>query len=443
MITTSRTADRKAAHLAGSDAAVSTPAEGAFPAPALEPAVATAPAETEALAGHFSAVVGVPDAATEVLAAEARYFNRELSWLDWNQRVLFEAGDFRNPLLDQVRFLSIFARNLDEFFEIRVAGLLQQRQMAGGSLSSDGLNAADQLSAIRERVLKLVDEQARLYRELCSELAEQGIRIADYEEIPAFHESLRSRFLEEIFPVLTPLAVDPGHPFPYISTLTLSLAIELRDPLSGEQRFARVKVPAVLPRFLEAAPALYVPVEQVIAANLDLLFSGMEVLGANLFRVTRNADLAIEEDEADDLLEAIEEELRRRRFGAAVRLEVEPSMPAATRQILLRGIRLDDEDLYEVAGLLDLGSVDQLAALDRPDLRAPAWAPIVPARLAPSEEDGLADVFAAIRAGDILVHHPYDSFGASVERFIGQATEDPDVLTIKQTLYRTTGDSLI
>jgi polyphosphate kinase len=383
------------------------------------------------------------NAATDLLAAEARYFNRELSWLDWNQRVLFEAGDLRNPLLDRARFLSIFARNLDEFFEIRVAGLLQQRQMAGGSLSSDGLTATDQLGAIRQRVLRLVEEQARLYREVGTELAEQGIRIADYDEIPAFHESLRERFLDEIFPVLTPLAVDPGHPFPYISTLTLSLAIELRDPQSGEQHFARVKVPAVLPRFLEVAPAIYVPIEQVIAANLDLLFSGMDVLGANLFRVTRNADLAIEEDEADDLLEAIEEELRRRRFGAAVRLEVEPSMPTATRQILLSGIRLDEEDLYEVGGLLDLGSIDQLAGLDRPDLRSPVWAPIVPARLAPSEEDGLADVFAAIRAGDILVHHPYESFGASVERFIGQATDDPDVLTIKQTLYRTTGDSLI
>ncbi|HYN69642.1 MAG TPA: RNA degradosome polyphosphate kinase, partial [Candidatus Eisenbacteria bacterium] len=303
-------------------------------------AVAEAPTAQVAVAEHTSdGPSGTALLATEVLASEARYFNRELSWLAWNQRVLFEASDERNPLLDRVRFLSIFARNLDEFFEIRVAGLLQQRQMAGGSLSSDGLTAAEQLTAIRQRVLKLVDEQARLYHELGTELALQGIRIADYDEIPAFHDALRSRFLEEIFPVLTPLAVDPGHPFPYISTLTLSLAIELRDPLSGEQHFARVKVPAVLPRFLGVEASTYVPVEQVIAANLDLLFSGMEVLGANLFRVTRNADLAIEEDEADDLLEAIEEELRRRRFGAAVRLEVEPSMPDATRQILLRGIR--------------------------------------------------------------------------------------------------------
>ena len=428
MITTPSTPDPKHQVAAAAGAVVAAAGEAATEIVLAEP---------------VSSVTGVGDAAIELLVSEARYFNRELSWLEWNQRVLFEASDHRNPLLERVRFLSIFARNLDEFFEIRVAGLLQQRQMAGGSLSSDGLTAADQLAAIRERVLELVDEQARLYHELGTELAEQGIRIADYEEIPAFHELLRSRFLEEIFPVLTPLAVDPGHPFPYISTLTLSLAIELRDPQSGEQHFARVKVPAVLPRFLEVAPSTYVPVEQVIAANLDLLFSGMEILGANLFRVTRNADLAIEEDEADDLLEAIEEELRRRRFGAAVRLEVEPSMPSATRQILLRGIRLDEEDLYEVGGLLDLGSVDQLAGLDRPDLRSPAWAPIVPSRLAPSDEEGTVDVFAAIRAADILVHHPYDSFGASVERFIGQATDDPDVLTIKQTLYRTTGDSLI
>jgi polyphosphate kinase len=375
--------------------------------------------------------------------AEARYINRELSWLDWNEHVLFEAGDRRNALLDRLRFLSIFATNLDEFFAIRVAGLRQQRQMAPTTTSPDGLTAAEQLVAIRARVVELQATQAALYRRLREELVERGIRIADYAEVPGLHEDLRARFREEISPVLTPLALDLSDPFPYISSLTLSLVIALQDPDRREPRFARVNVPAILPRFLEAAPSTFVPIEQVVAANLDLLFPGMAVLGADLFRVTRNADLAIDDDEADDLLQAIEEELRRRRFGAAVRLEVAPSVPIATRDVLLRGIGLDEDDLYQVGGLLDMGAVGQLAALDRADLRSPAWAPVVPPRLAQPVDGPNVDVFAAIRARDILVHHPYDSFGASVERFIAQAVEDPDVLTIKQTLYRTTGDSLI
>jgi polyphosphate kinase len=292
-------------------------------------------------------------------------------------------------------------------------------------------------------VLELIDQQARTYSQLRSELAEAGIEIVQYANIPEHHAALRQRFIDEIFPVLTPLAVDPGHPFPYISTLSLSIAVGLRDPETGEGSFARVKVPQILPRLIEVEPFHYVLIDQVIEANLDMLFSGMEILEHHLFRVTRNADLAIEEDEADDLLMAIEEELRRRRFGEAVRLEVERSMPAATRQILLRGIGLGQDDCYEIRGMLDLTGLTQIIEIDRADLKLPVWTPVTPPRLVPLDEDEPADVFAAIRAGDILVHHPYESFSATVERFIAQAVDDPEVLTIKQTLYRTSGDSPI
>jgi polyphosphate kinase len=372
-----------------------------------------------------------------------RYINRELSWLDFNGRVLHEARDPRNPLLERVKFLAIFANNLDEFFQVRVAGLRQQVAARSARLSPDGLSAADQLARIRPEVQRLVAEHAAAFAVVRRALAGEGISIVKYARVPQHHARLRERFLDEIFPVLTPLAVDPGHPFPYISTLSLSIAVGLRDPDSGERLFARVKVPPILPRLLEVEPNTFVMLDQVIANNLDALFSGMEITDAHLFRVTRNADLAIEEDEADDLLLAIEEELRRRRFGEAVRLEVERSMPQSTRKILLAGIGLAEEDCYEVSGMLDLTGLWVIAGLDRPDLQAPAWTPVVPARLAPPDEDVPADTFAAIRGGDILVHHPYESFTASVERFIAQAAEDPDVLTIKQTLYRTSGDSPI
>ena len=375
--------------------------------------------------------------------AGLRYINRELSWLDWNARVLYQAQDARNPLLERVKFLAIFASNLDEFFQVRVAGLRQQAAARSARESPDGLSAARQLELIRPVVRHLVAEHSTTFAEIRKALADQGISIVKYNKIPEHHARLRERFIDEIFPVLTPLAVDPGHPFPYISTLSLSIAVGLRDPDSGERRFARVKVPPVLPRLIEAEPNAWVLIDQVIANNLDLLFTGMEITDAHLFRVTRNADLAIEEDEAGDLLLAIEEELRRRRFGEAVRLEVERSMPAATRQILLDGIGLAAEDCFEVAGMLDLTGLWAIAGLDRPDLQLPTWTPVVPPRLMPPDEDDPTDVFAAVRLGDILVHHPYESFAASVERFIAQAAEDPEVLTIKQTLYRTSGDSPI
>ncbi|MCU0505401.1 MAG: polyphosphate kinase 1 [Chloroflexi bacterium] len=371
------------------------------------------------------------------------FLNRELSWLDFNERVLHEARDTRTPLLERAKFLAIFASNLDEFFMIRVSGLREQAATRPTRLSSDGMTPAEQLAEIRTRAQAAVAEHSRIFADVRAALAAEGVRIVDHADVPEHHEELRRRFEEEIFPVLTPLAVDPAHPFPYISTLTLSLAIGVRDPETGDRRFARVKVPPSLPRLLPVGDGEWVTVEQVIAANLDMLFPGMEVEEAHLFRVTRDADFEIEEDEAADLLEAIEAELRRRRFGEAVRLEVERAMPATTRRTLLHGIGLGDESCFEVDGMLDLTALWTLHGLDRPDLKDPAWVPVVPRRLAPEDDDEPADVFAAIRGGDILVHHPYESFPATVGRFLEQAVDDPDVLAIKQTLYRTSGDSAI
>ncbi|MEO6207186.1 MAG: RNA degradosome polyphosphate kinase [Candidatus Limnocylindrales bacterium] len=376
-------------------------------------------------------------------APELPYLNRELSWLDFNARVLHEAADERNPLLERAKFLAIFAGNLDEFFQVRIAGLRQQVAAGGVKRSPDGRTPVEQLTAARSRIVELVSEHSAIFLGLRRMLSEAEVEIVDYAAIPQHHDALRQRFHEEIFPVLTPLAVDPGHPFPYISTLSLSIAVGLLDPTTNERVFARVKVPQILPRLLEVEPSRFIAIDQVIEANLAELFTGMEVVEHHLFRVTRNADFDIEEDEADDLLLAIEEELRRRRFGEAVRLEVERSMPAATRTLLMRGLGLEPDDVYEVAGMLDLTALWGIADMDRADLKAAPWTPITPPRLVPPDEDEPADVFAAVRAGDILVHHPYESFAASVERFIQQAADDPDVLTIKQTLYRTSGDSPI
>ncbi len=369
--------------------------------------------------------------------------NRELSWLDFNARVLHEGRDERNPLLERAKFLAIFASNLDEFFQVRVSGLMEQVAAGSAKRSSDGRTAAEQLEVIRERVHGLVFEHAGLYAQVRAGLAAEGVSIVDHAAIPEHHAHLRERYLEEIFPVLTPLAVAPGHPFPYISTLSLSLAITVADPVTGEQRFARVKVPPILPRLVEVERHVYVPLEQVIAANLDALFPGVSVVETHMFRVTRDADFDVEEDEAGDLLSAIEHELRRRRFGSAVRLEVEASMPAEMRDFLLSGIGLGADELFAVEGLLDLTCLWQIATLDVPELRDPPWTPVVPARLIPDDDGEHVDVFAVMRQGDLLVHHPYESFAASVERFITQAADDPDVLSIKQTLYRTSGDSPI
>jgi len=375
--------------------------------------------------------------------AEIPYINRELSWLDFNERVLYEAIDTRNPLLERARFLAIFASNLDEFFQVRVAGLKQQLAAGRSNPTPDGMSAAEILDAARTRLLPLVARHSETYSQVRGELAEEGIRIVRYDERPERHVELRRRFFDEVFPVLTPLAVDPGHPFPYISDLSLSLAVTVRDPESGERLFARIKVPPILSRLMEVGQRTYVLLEQVIAANLDTLFPGMEIVEHHLFRVTRNADLSIEEEEAPDLLMAIEEELRKRRFGKVVRLEIERSMPHATRVLLMRGLDVAAEDVYEISGMLDLTALNEIADLDMPPLHYEPWLPVTPPRLVPPDPDEEADVFAAIRQGDILLHHPYESFAASVQRFIEQAAEDPDVLTIKQALYRTSGDSPI
>src|SRR3954470_488714 len=306
------------------------------------------------------------------------YINRELSWLEFNERVLFEATDERNPLLERVRFLAIFASNLDEFFQIRVAGLKQQLAAGRSNPTPDGMSAAQTLDAIRTRLLPMVASHSQTWAHVRDALAAEQIRIVRYEERPERDREMRSRFFDEIFPVLTPLAVDPGHPFPYISDLSLSLAVTVRDPITDERLFARIKVPPVLPRLMEVGQRTYVLLEQVIAANLDALFPGMEIVEHHLFRVTRNADLSIEEEEAPDLLMAIEEELRKRRFGKVVRLEIERSMPPSTRAVLQRGLGLEPHDVYEISGMLDLTALTAIADLDVPDLQPRSWQPITP-----------------------------------------------------------------
>jgi polyphosphate kinase len=374
-----------------------------------------------------------------------RYLDRELSWLDFNGRVLTLAEDQKLPLLERVKFLAIFSRNLDEFFMIRVAGLANRAAAGLGAAATGGLDPHEELSSIRKRTEELVLRQTVVFRdEVQPLLAEAGIRLADWSALQKEHRKELGRYFEDqIFPVLTPLSVDPGHPFPYISNLSLNLAIMVRDPERDERRFARVKVPPLLPRFVRTADgASFVPLEQVIAAHLDRLFPGMEIDLHCPFRVTRNADLSVADEESDDLLATIEMELRRRRFGHAVRLEIHPGMPDEIRDLLVREHDLTPENLYEIDGLLDLDSLWQLYGLDRPDLKDAPWPSAVPPRLAGTEE-GAVDIFAVLAEKDVLVHHPYESFADSVQAFIRQAAVDPHVLAIKQTLYRTSGDSPI
>jgi polyphosphate kinase len=376
--------------------------------------------------------------------------DRELSWLDFNARVLALAADRAVPLLERLKFLAIFSANLDEFFMVRVAGLAGRVAAGLGAATAGGLEPAAQLKAIRARVLELMADQTAVFAGLAPALAEAGIHVAGPGGIdPVDEEELRRRFEEQLFPVLTPLAVDPGHPFPYISNLSLNLAVLVRDGRDGERRFARVKVPPLLARFqvTEDGTRLY-PLEQLIGHSLAMLFPGMEVESWHPFRVTRNADLMVDDEEADDLLAAVEMQLRQRRFGRAVRLEVDAGMPAGVRQLLLRELQLGADDLYEVtagdtpappgSGILDLGSLSELCALNRPELKYPARVPVPPARLGADP----VDVFATLRSRDVLVHHPYESFSA-VQAFIDRAADDPDVLAIKQTMYRTSLDSAI
>jgi polyphosphate kinase len=375
-----------------------------------------------------------------------RFLNRELSWLDFDARVLALAADHTKPLLERAKFLAIFSQNLDEFFQVRVAGLKDQVAAGLGKTTPDGRTAAHQLSEIRERLIDLSDQAERVFTDdVVPGLADVGIVFSSFDDLDEDDRKyLDEVFEERIFPVLTPLAVDPGHPFPYISDLSLNLAVVVHDPVSGDRRFARVKVPNLLPRFVVMPDGeRFVPLEQVIAAHLDVLFPGM-VPGAHYaFRVTRNADLTLEEEEADDLLEAVELELRRRRFGRAVRLEVDGDVSEEILELLIRELDLADDDVYRCDVPLDLSGLWAVNALDRPELKDDPWVPITQPRLTSAEPDEPVDLFSVIRDGDVLVHHPYESFSSSVEEFIRQASRDPQVLAIKLTLYRTSSDTSI
>jgi polyphosphate kinase len=396
------------------------------------------------------------------------YINRELSWLEFNSRVLHEACDSRTLLLERLKFLAIFSANLDEFFMVRVAALKQQVEAKVAQLTPDGRTPQQQLDDIRSTLNPLVTKQHQQFDQVLQPLLVQhGIHILDYIDLNQKQRTyLDNYFEEQIFPVLTPLAVDPSHPFPFISNLSLNLAVVVKNPDTEEEYFARVKVPSVLPRFLPLPPELGtqetdkpvhwtgVPLEQAIAHNLEFLFPGMNIQEYHPFRITRDADLALEEDEADDLLLAIEQELRKRRMGGTtVRLEIKSQTPDPIRSRLLEDLDLTESDVYEVDGLLGLKDLMYFMALPLPELKEPPRQSVVPSRLqrlrepsvtsdAPEMEEG-QDFFAVIREKDLLVHHPYQSFSSTVVRFITHAAHDPNVLAIKMTLYRTSGDSPI
>jgi polyphosphate kinase len=378
-----------------------------------------------------------------IAGPDVRYINREVSWLDFNNRILALVEDPDTPLLERAKFLAIVSQAMDEFFQVRVAGLKEQIGAGVGTTAPDGMSAAEQLHEIRLRVVKSVARQDRvLTGEILPLLREAGVTMVAAADLHGEDaEWLRRLFEDRIFPVLTPLAVDPAHPFPYISNLSLNLAVLVREPGKRKHRFARVKVPPLLPRFIFMPDGKrFIPLEQVIAAHLDRLFPGMKVVTHHPFRVTRNADLDLEEDEADDLLAAIETELRRhRRFADVVRLEVDRGMSDEILDLLLRELELGREDVYVVDGLIDLGSMWALHALDRPDLKDEPWTGTTQPRLALASNGRGPNFFRIMREGDVLVQHPYDSFATSIEAFIGQAARDPDVLAIKQTLYRTAG----
>jgi polyphosphate kinase len=373
------------------------------------------------------------------------FVNRELSWLQFNERVLELAEDERTPLLERVKFLAIYANNLDEFFMVRVAGLHDQLDAGIDARGPDGLSARETLERVADLDRELGRRHSRAWEDsVRPALADEGIRVIGVSECsPEELETIDRVFAEQIFPVLTPLAVGPGRPFPYISNLSLSIGVFVRDPESGVETFARVKVPKeVLPRFVPIGPETFIPLEVVIARRLDELFPGMEILRHDFFRVTRDADFTVS-DEADDLLQAVEDELRRRRFGEVVRLELSSTMDAQMRDYLVEQLAIDEAQIEDVDGLLDLDDLWSLYEIDgHRDLRDPPWSPEVPPAFADSE-NGEVDVLAAMRAGDVLVHHPYESFAGSVERFVKQAAKDPDVLAIKITVYRTSDDSAL
>jgi len=372
--------------------------------------------------------------------------SRELSLLAFNARVLSEASNQKRPLLDRFRFLGIVASNIDEFYGVRVAGIQDQLIAGVRTPGPDGRTPDVQLALIREATNLLAGSAQGSWSELIEELRVVGLPHRSWIQLDSAEQSLLTeRFTREIFPVLTPLAVDPGHPFPLISTLSLSLAIRIRSQGSGEISLARVKVPTILGRMVQFGNGDWILMEELIAAHLDLLFPGTEILDAHLFRVTRDADLDTVEDEADDLLEAIEEGLRQRRFGSVVRLEVGAEMPRALLDMLLVGLEITENEVQVVEGILDLTVALQVAGLPRPDLRAPRWQPITPARIAAgtSADAPKGDMFKVIAEGDLLVHHPYESFEASVDQLFAQAADDPDVLSVRSTLYRTGATSSI
>ena len=382
----------------------------------------------------------------DLTGTPGRFLNREISWLDFNARVLALSQDISTPLLERAKFLAIFATNLDEFFMVRVAGLIRRMETGLGVRSADGLSTRRQLELIRARGRELAQEHARVFLEQVQPaLAEVGISILSWEELAASEQlRLHGWFRDRVFPVLTPLAVDPAHPFPYISGLSLNLAVLVLDPETGVERFARVKVPNNVNRFVEVqggpeGTSSFLPLEELIGRHLGQLFPGLEVLAHHAFRVTRNADLEVEEDRDEDLLQALERELSRRRFGPVVRVEVGEAMDPHVLELLVRELDVTPDDVVAVPGLLALSSLHELSAIDRPELKDEPFVPATHPRLADGEQQ--TDVFAALREGDVLVHHPYDSFSTSVLRFLEQAAADPQVLAIKQTLYRTSGDS--
>ncbi|HWM92830.1 MAG TPA: polyphosphate kinase 1 [Thermoanaerobaculia bacterium] len=372
------------------------------------------------------------------------FLNRELSWLEFNLRVLHEAEDPSNPLLERLKFLAIFDSNLDEFFMKRVGGLKHQLASNVRELPPDSRTPRQQLAEVHATVRPMLERQRRLLNEeLLPALRQHGLEILRWDELRASERRhLADEFRRRLFPILTPLAVDPAHPFPFISNLSLSLAVAVREPGETEPRFARIKAPHILPRWLQVPGTLrYVPLEEVIAHNLDRLFQGMEIVESYPFRVTRNADVQRNEEEADDLLEAIQEELRERRFATVVRLEVAAGMPSWMRGLLCEQLEIQELEIFEIEGLFALKDLMQLTSAPLPSLRYRPWAPVTHPRLHPAEPGEEVDIFGAICGGDILVHHPYDSFAASVQRFIEAAAADPAVLAVKQTLYRTSADS--
>jgi polyphosphate kinase len=396
-----------------------------------------------------------PPAATAALVQdelpEHRYLNRELSWLDFNARVLALAADTSLPLLERAKFLAIFASNLDEFYMVRVAGLKRRDEMGLSVRSADGLTPREQLRRIGEQTQQIASRHAEVFLDSVRPgLAEEGIHVVTWTDVDqAERDRLATYFNEQVFPVLTPLAVDPAHPFPFVSGLSLNLAVTVRQPEEGGQHFARVKVPNNVDRFVEldARPGdddkevRFLPMEELIAAFLPTLFPGMEIVEHHAFRITRNADFEVDEDRDEDLLQALERELARRRFGSPVRLEVADDMTEHMLELLLRELDVHPGDVVQVPGLLDLSSLWQIYGVDRPALKDPAFVPDTPPAFADRETP--KSIFATLREGDVLVHHPYDSFSTSTQRFIELAAADPNVLAIKQTLYRTSGDSPI